>query len=90
MRQAATVRRQAVLVLARHLAEGLGLTIGQEQRVVAEAEIAAWRPHHGAVDRRLELLGMAVGPGDAQRRNEMPEAALGRLEATLRARIASL
>ena len=83
VRQAAAVRRQAVLLLARHLAEGAGLAVRQEQRIVAEAQGAARRPDHGAVHGRLELLDMAVGPGDAQRRDEMPAPALGALGAAL-------
>src|SRR5688572_10669289 len=83
MRQAAAVRRQAVLLLARHLAEGAGLAVRQEQWIVAEAEQAARRPDHGAVDGRLELLDVAVGPGDAQCRHEMPAAALRALGAAL-------
>src|SRR4051812_41460531 len=59
VRQAASVGRQAVLFLGRHLAEGLGLAVRQKQRIVAKAQGAARRPHHRAVDGRLEFLDMA-------------------------------
>ena len=71
MRQAFAARRQAVLLLARHLAEGAVVAIRQEHRIVAEALVAARRPHQRAVDPRLELLDMAIRPGDAQGGDEM-------------------
>jgi hypothetical protein len=57
--------------IAGHLAEGRVVSVGQEHRIVAEAGGAARRPDQRAVDARLEFLEMAVGPGDAQRRDEM-------------------
>ena len=83
MRQAEAERRQAVLLVARHLAEGARVTVGQEHRIVAEAGGAARRPHQRAVDARLDLFEMAVGPGDAQRRDEMRLALVGRGRAAL-------
>src|SRR5258708_28912634 len=71
MRQAAAMRRQAVLFFGRHLAEGLGLSVREKQWIVTEAQGAARRPHHRAVDCCLELLDMAVGPRHALRRDEM-------------------
>ena len=71
MRQALPMRRQAVLLVARHLAEGAVVAVGQEHRVVAEAGVAARRPDQRAVDVRLELLDMAVRPGDAERGDEL-------------------
>src|SRR5437899_10567384 len=72
MREPGAAWRQAVLFLARHFAEGAAVAIGQEHRVVAEALRSARRPDERAVDARLELLDMAVGPRDAERRDEMP------------------
>src|SRR3954453_21772412 len=83
MRQPPAVRRQPVLFLGRHLAEGAVVAVRLEQRVVTEAERAARRPDDGSVDRGLELLDMTVRPGDAQRRDEMAAALLRRLGAAL-------
>src|SRR4029079_10140134 len=80
---APAMRRQPVLLLAWHLAEGAGLAVRQKQRIIAEAQGAARRPDHRAVHGRLELLDMAVVPGDAQGRDDMPAAALGGLGAAL-------
>src|SRR3954470_6789397 len=66
MRQALALRRQAVLVVAGHLAERLRQAVGEEHRIVAEPLGTARRPHQRAVDRRLELLDVPVRPGDAQ------------------------
>src|SRR5271170_3500029 len=71
MRQAFAARRQAVFLVARHLAEGARVAVGQEYRIVAESLSAARRPDQRAVDLGLEVLDMAVGPGHAQRRDEM-------------------
>ena len=65
MRQAEPERRQAVLLDAGHLAEGAGVAIGQEHRIIAETRGAARRPHQRAVGARFDLLEMIVGPGDA-------------------------
>ena len=83
MRQAEPERRQAVLLDAGHLAEGARVSVGQERRIVAEAGGAARRPHQRAVDARLDLLEMTVGPGDAQRRDEMRLALVRRRRAAL-------
>ena len=83
MRQAEPERRQAVLFDAGHLAEGAGVPVGQERRIVAKAGGAARRPHQGAIDARLDLFEMAVGPGDAQRGDEMRLALVGRRRAAL-------
>src|SRR4030081_3175155 len=83
VRQALSLGRQAVLLVARHLAEGEREPVGQEHRVIAEALVAARRIDQRAVDRGLEFLDMAVRPGDAQRRDEMRLAALRRGGAAL-------
>src|SRR5262245_1375561 len=77
MRQAEPARRQAVLLLCGHLAKGAVVAIGQEHRIVAEARGSTWRPHQRAVDARLELLDMAIRPGDAERGYEMRAALRG-------------
>ena len=59
------------------------MTVGQEQRIVAEALVAARRPGHDAVDAAFELLDMAVRPGETQRGDEMRAPLLGRLGAAL-------
>ena len=51
--------------------------VGQERRIVAEAGGAARRPHQRAVGARLDLLEVTVGPGDAQRGDEMRLALVG-------------
>src|SRR6266699_1598601 len=71
VRERTALRRQAVLVLARHLAEREREPVGSKHRVVAEAALSARGPHQGAVDPRLEFLGVPVGPGKAQRTDEM-------------------
>ncbi len=71
VRQPETERRQAVLLDAGHFAEGARMSIGQEHRIVAEAGGAARRPHQRSVGARLDFLEMIVGPGDAQRGDEM-------------------
>src|SRR5271169_925544 len=54
-----------------HLAEGFVQPVGQEDRVVAEALVAAlWKDEH-AVDAALELFRMAVGPDDRESADEM-------------------
>src|SRR5262245_9784529 len=82
VRQAKSARRQAVLLVGGHLAEGAGVAVGQEHRIVAEARGAARRPHECAVSARLELLAMSVRPGDAQRGHEMRRALPRRRRAT--------
>src|SRR3974377_1085609 len=69
--QAAPRRRQPVFFVARHLAEGAPMSVGEEHRVVAKTPLAPRRPNQRAVDAALELLEVTVRPGDAQRRNEM-------------------
>src|SRR5580700_9743775 len=71
MRQALAARRQAVFLVARHFAKCARVAVGQEYRIVAETFVAARRPDQGAVDLGLEILDTAVGPGDAERRDEM-------------------
>src|ERR1700676_5376693 len=77
VRQAAAQGRQAMLLVARHLAERAGVAFGQENRIIAEAGGSAWRPHQRAVDAALEFLHMPVRPGHAQRAHEMRLALVG-------------
>ena len=68
----------AHLVLHRgvELAERLLVADRHEHRVVAEAAVAARRPHERSVDPAVERLGLAVvGPGDRQRAGEVGGAA---------------
>src|SRR5262249_39842420 len=81
VREAKTAWRQAVLLLRRHLAEGAVVTAGQEYRIVAEASGSARWPDQRAIDTRLELLDMAIRPGDAEGRDEMSAALRGRCRA---------
>ena len=53
------------------------VAVGQEHRIVAEAGGAARRPDQRAVGAGLDFLEMAVGPGDAQRGDEMRLALVG-------------
>ena len=71
VRQAEPERRQAVLLDRGHLAEGPVVSVGQERRIIAETGGAARRPDQSSIGARLDLFEMAVGPGDAQRRDEM-------------------
>ena len=50
------------------------VAVGQEHRIVPETFVTARRPDQRAVDPGLEILDMAVGPGRAQRRDEMRRA----------------
>src|SRR5689334_16943703 len=71
MREAFTLGRQAVLLVARHLAEGQIEAVGQEHWIVAETLLAARWPDQRAVDLALELFDMSVRPGDAEHRDEV-------------------
>src|ERR1700732_564494 len=66
-----------MLLVARHLAEGAGMPVGQKNRIIAEAGCSAWRPYQRAVDAALELFRVAVRPGHAQRAHEMRLALVG-------------
>src|SRR6478609_441443 len=61
-----------------HLAKGPRVPVGQERRIIAETGGAARRPDQSSVDARLDLFEVTVGPGDAQRGNEMRAASPGR------------
>src|SRR5689334_2046336 len=54
-----------------HLAEGDGISVRHEDRVVAEAAAAARRIGQGAEHLAFENIAMIVGPGQCERRNEM-------------------
>src|SRR5436305_7085819 len=71
MREAKSARRQAVLFITAHLAEGAIKAIRQKHRIVSKTRVTARRPHQRAVNARLEFLDMAIGPGDAKGGNEM-------------------
>src|SRR5215471_8542879 len=63
---------------AGHLAEGAVVTIGHEHGIVAETGGTARWPDQGAVGARLDFLDVTVGPGDAERGDEMCTALVGR------------
>src|SRR5262245_42976598 len=54
-----------------HLAEGLVVAVGAEDRIVAEPARTARRPDQRAVDASFEQVLAAVGPGQAQHADEM-------------------
>ena len=54
-----------------HLAECGAEAIGTEQRIVAEALVAAGRPHRNAIDATFEILNVPIRPGNAESGNEM-------------------
>src|SRR4051812_3462287 len=58
-----------------HLAEGLLMPCRHEDRIVAEAVLAARRPDEGAVDAAFEPFAMAVGPAQGEGADEMGVAA---------------
>src|SRR5471032_1238556 len=70
VRQALPMRRQAVLLLRAHLAEGAVEPIGEKDRIVAETLIAARRPHDSAIDPALECRDLTVRPREAQSGDE--------------------
>ena len=72
-----------MFLLVRHLAEGAGVAAGQEHGIVAETFLAARRPDEDAVDLGLEFLDVSVGPGEAQRADELRLASAARKRAAL-------
>src|SRR5436305_15052756 len=76
MREAKSARRQAVLFITGHLAEGAIKTVRQKHRIVSKTRVTARRPHQRAVGARLEFLDMVVRPSDAKGGNEMRRALL--------------
>ena len=66
-----------------HLPEGALKAVGLEQRIVAEALLAARRPHRDAVDAALEFFHVAVRPGETERGDEMAAPLFGRFRAAL-------
>ena len=83
MRQALAFRRQSMFFVRAHLAERAIEAVGPEQRIVAEAFVAARRPHATPSTRPSNSSDMAVGPGETQRGNEMRAPLLGRACAAL-------
>ena len=71
-------RLPAVLFLGGHLAEGLVMAFRQEDRIVAEALLAARRPDQLALGLAAEIFGVAVRPGQADDGDEAAAALLGR------------
>jgi len=71
VREATAFGGKPMFFLCVHLAECLVEAVGKEERIVAEAFIATWRPDGGPIDAAFEVLGMTVRPGKAQRGNEM-------------------
>src|SRR5262249_31415042 len=67
-----------MFLLTRHFAEGALLAVGQEYRVIAETAVAARWPYQRAGNARFEFFALPLGPGEAQRRDKMRAAALGR------------
>src|SRR6185437_15019586 len=66
MTEAHLPRRPAVLVRARHLAEGDVEAIGHEHRIEAKTLVAARRPHHRARDPADIEVVAAIGRGEAE------------------------
>src|SRR5262249_42569808 len=58
--------------------EGSLLAVRQKHRIVTEAAIPARRPYQRAANARFEVLGVAVWPCEAQRRDKMRPAAFWR------------
>src|SRR6185312_5941053 len=71
VRQAKADRRQAVLFDRGHLAKRPDVPIGLERRIIAESGGAARGHYQSSISAGLDLLEMAVGPGDAQRGHEV-------------------
>src|SRR5690606_23314889 len=61
---------QRQLPLRRHFSEGFGLAFGHEDRIVAEAPLAAWRPDKLTAHDPLETLDMPVRPGKRKHADE--------------------
>src|SRR5262245_1960883 len=71
MRQPLALRRQSMLFLRGHLAEGAVEPVGPKKRIVAKTFVATRRPYRDAIHPALELLNMVVGPCEAQGSHEM-------------------
>ena len=71
MREATAFGGKPMFFLRAHLTERAVEAVGQEERIIAEAFVAARRPDDGAVDAAFEVLDMTIGPGKAQRGNKM-------------------
>src|SRR6185312_15535635 len=70
MRQAHAARRQSVLFVRTHLAEGAIKTVGKKHRIVPEATRAARRPDQRAIDAAFDAFLKAVRPHNGKRRDE--------------------
>src|SRR5690606_27637788 len=76
-------RLPAVFLVRRHLAEGALMTVRLEHRIIAEAQLATWRPHQMAVYLTAEIFGFTVREAEAEHRDEEPATLLGRGRTTL-------
>src|SRR5690348_17135924 len=71
MREAFAIWRQSVFFLGVHFAERAVESIRQKQRIVTEAFCAAWGPDGDTIDTAFEIFGVTVGPGKAERGDEV-------------------
>ena len=71
VRQAEAEWRQAMFLDRGHLAKGPLMSIRQERRIITETGGAARRLYQSSIGAGLDLFEMAIGPGDAQRRDEV-------------------
>src|SRR5919198_4476651 len=83
VREAFPRGRQTMLLYVRHLAECKRVPVRQKHRIVAEAVLAARGPDQSALDHSVELLHVAIGPGEAERAHELRLAFAGRVRAAL-------
>src|SRR5207253_7164775 len=78
VREALALGRQSVLLLGGHLAECKIETIRQEHRIVAKTFRPTRRPNERTIHAAVELLHVAIRPGDREHRDEMGVAAFRR------------
>src|SRR5262249_43260160 len=83
MREPFACWRHAMLLNVRHFAKSKHVAIRQKHWVVAETPLTAWRPDEGAVHRGVELFHMPIGPGEAERADELRLTFLGSLRTAL-------
>src|SRR4249920_2420286 len=81
MRQALALRRQFVFFFRIHLTKRTVEPVRPEKWIVAKTLVAPWRPYCDAIDAPLEFFCVAIGPGDAERGDEMCASLLGSLGA---------
>src|SRR5262249_34346593 len=83
MREPFACWRHAMLLNVRHFAKSKHVAIRQKHWVVAETPLTAWRPDEGSVHRGVELFHMPIGPGEAERADELRLTFLGSLRTAL-------